>query len=437
MTGDKNKEQDKNSKGEITKGADTHPQTPTSVNETKSDGPKAQSSSEKKPAKKKGGSFIIWLVLFIVLAALAVGGYFAWQLWTQYTTAQEQRIQALESATAEQSSEVQTLSSQQNEQSQDQSELLNSIKASQEAIQQRLDSHTQRIRALAGTSRDDWLLAEARYLLRLANQRLLVERGTDGARALLESADTILLSVDDDSVMPVRSAIANEVIALKLAETIDRQGLYLRLSAIKQQIQALPLIPFRPDNEEPSTSPTGSLQTPESDRTWYDPVWNSIKSVFGNLDRFIQIRDHDQAPELLISETQQLQTINHLMLMFEQAQFALLHEEEMIYRNSLEEAINGWTNYYSHYNEYEVLRNEMRDLQTANIIQVLPNISRSSELLTDYIERFHKLNTATTPSVPNDIGNETPEKIEAETKPEIAPATEPVTNETLIQEPKS
>ena len=41
-------------------------------------------------------------------------------------------------------------------------------------LPQRLDSHNKRLLSLSSTSREDWLLAEAEYLLRLANQRLLM-----------------------------------------------------------------------------------------------------------------------------------------------------------------------------------------------------------------------------------------------------------------------
>lgn len=388
MTGENNNDQ-------ADKSLDSKDKEETTAIESKpaDDHAQVETKPDIKTSKKKTGSILLLAILLIIIVALAAGAYFAWNFWQQYSTQQEQRFKALETAAAEQGSQVQNLSSQQTENRQDQQQLLNSVQASQEAIQQRLDSHTQRLRALAGTSRDDWLLAEARYLLRLASQRLLVERGGDGARALLESADKILLSVDDAGVLPVRNAIANEIIALKLAKTVDRQGLYLQLAAIKQQIQALPLIPFRP-SEEKQTNAADTKPALDKDAPWHQSAWNSIKQAFGNLGRFVQIRRHDAAPELLISEKQQLQTINHLMLMFEQAQFALLHEEEIIYRNSLEEALKWWSNYYSHYNEYEVIRSEISQLQQQNIIQVLPNINRSGELLTDYIEQFHKLNTA-------------------------------------------
>lgn len=353
-----------------------------------------------KDKSKKSSNGVLIFLLLLILAALAVGGYFAWTHWQTYQSAQNQRLQSLENALAEQAGQVQAINSTQREQVGDQLTLLEQLQENQSAIEQRLDSHTQRLRELAGTSRDDWLLAEARYLLRLATQRLLVERGTEGAAALLSSADKILQSVDDASLLAVRNAIANEVIALKLAKTIDRQGLYLQLSAIKNQIQALPMVPFRPQDSDRQVNDqiVSEIENTPSEQVWYRQVWQSIASAFSNLDRFVKIRQHDEAPDLLISETQQMQIMNQLSLMLEQAQFALLHEEEMIYRSSLEEAKKNWSNYFSHYDQYEVIRNELSELQQRDIIQQLPDISRSSKLLTDFIERFHTLNTEEKPS---------------------------------------
>ena len=46
--------------------------------------------------------------------------------------------------------------------------------------------------ALVGTTSQDWLMAEVEYLLRLANQRVLMERDPQGAIALLRAADDIV-----------------------------------------------------------------------------------------------------------------------------------------------------------------------------------------------------------------------------------------------------
>ena len=48
------------------------------------------------------------------------------------------------------------------------------------------------VRELMGPAREDWLLAESEYLLRLASQRLLMDRDVPSAIALIQSADDTL-----------------------------------------------------------------------------------------------------------------------------------------------------------------------------------------------------------------------------------------------------
>lgn len=380
---------------------------------TTSSSKRANSESAEKltsPIKTSKLTSVALILLLLLIAGLAVSVFYGLNFWKNYAAKQEQRFSAIESKNSEQLIKINTLSQEQTNKNNDQSEFLSSIKKDQDALQaqinQRLDSHTQRLRALAGTSRNDWLLAEARYLLRLASQRLLVENSTVGAQALLQSADDILLSVDDPELLPARRAIAAEMIALRLAKAVDRPGIYLQISALKDQIQVLPLIPFRPQSESINVEITLTNDAPEQ---WYAHVITSIKTLLNELKGFVQIRQHDQAPELLISEQQQLQIINNLMLMLEQAQYSLLHEEEVIYRASLEKAKIWWKSYYSHYSEYEVINHEINKLLNKEIIQVIPTINRSAKLLSDYIDQFHKLN--------NDEISSTSESTPAPTKP--------------------
>jgi uroporphyrin-3 C-methyltransferase len=359
---------------------------------SKATAPDKTKVSESPQKTSKLGSIAL-IILLLLIIGLVAGGFFGFRFWQDYSSQQEQRLSSIESENNEQLSKIEALSQEQANKNSDQAEFLNTIKKDQDALQtqinQRLDSHTERLRALAGTSRNDWLLAEARYLLRLASQRLLVENSTVGAQALLQSADDILINIDDAELMPTRSAIAAEMIALRLAKAVDRPGIYLQLSALKDEIQALPLIPFRPKSE--SINVEMSIADDTSNK-WYSQAIASLNKVLAELKSFVQVRQHDQAPDLLISEQLQLQTINNLMLMLEQAQYSLLHEEELIYQSSLKKAQIWWKSYYSHYSEYEVINHEINKLLNKEIVQKIPTINRSTKLLTDYIDQFHKLN---------------------------------------------
>jgi len=368
--------------------------------------PTNTASAVKEKSGKKGFLFLL-LLIFLLIAGLGVGAYFGWQEYQQ----QIERLAALENSTSQQSQNQEKLLSQVNEQQSEwageQQGQLKALQDAQVILQQRLDSHSARIQGLAGTSRQDWLLAEVRYLLRLANQRLLVEQSTIGAQGLLEAADNILQSIDDNGLLPVRDALAKELIALKIADTVDKEGLYLTISALKEQIQALPLIPFlkEEDNTETITL-LDETEANQSDLKWHQKITVSIKNALANVSNLIQIRKHDTAPELLISEQQQYQVVNHLTLMLEQAQYALLHEKKDIYRDSLSKAEQWWSTYYGHYREHETIKNEITRLKQQAITQTLPDISRSSKLISEYIEQFHQTDRSTTVNNTSETNNE-------------------------------
>ena len=127
-------------------------------------------TTELQPKKAKATTFLVLVLLFVMAAA----GGLAWYGWTNYLQPQQQRIQLLEESINRQLELSNSLSNQQqsaNKARMATEQLLESLSNSQQLIEQRLESHANRLRDLSGTSRDDWMLAEAKYLLRLASQR--------------------------------------------------------------------------------------------------------------------------------------------------------------------------------------------------------------------------------------------------------------------------
>ena len=78
-----------------------------------------------------------------------------------------------------------------------------------------------------------WKTAEVEYLLRVANQRVLMERDVKGALGLLKSADGLLSELDDYAMHDVRAALAEEILRLEQFVSADVSGIFLRLEAVK------------------------------------------------------------------------------------------------------------------------------------------------------------------------------------------------------------
>ncbi|WP_280567568.1 uroporphyrinogen-III C-methyltransferase [Chromohalobacter sp. 296-RDG] len=224
----------------------------------------------------------------------------------------------------------------------------------------------------------EWLHAEAEYLLRLANQRLQLERDVKGAKALLKAADERLTDADNPALIPVRRAIQSELAALDSVPTVDRTGLYLALMAQQEQLADLPL---KQDVEEMSAQ-NGNDSSLEGG--WQQ----QLSRLGGELKDLVVIRRHDEALEALVTPEQESYLRQNVRLLLEQAQLALLKTEPKLYQASLDKAITLIERYYD--TQRDAVNNSLERLESLRdktIRPELPDISESQQTLKDFIEK--------------------------------------------------
>lgn len=327
----------------------------------------------------------MWLVLLLLIAAVGGGAWYLAQMHQHH----QQMLSALHSQVQQQQ---QDLDARQEAIAADIDQQLalhnNSLRTSVSEINQRLDNALQRVQTLSNVNRDDWKLAEAEYLLRLANQRVLLERSSSNAVALAQVVDDILRNLNDPELYPVRRALADEMSELKLAGDIDREGVYLRLLALARQLEKLPLIEPLGENEDPWLLAEDEQQQALS-------AWGKVKRGVNNVLRqfsdHLRIRDHGQPVPAILPPDNRIYLKQNLRLMLEQAQAALLREEAQIYQASLEKA-NEWLATYFPLNPQSLAAQaEIAELQNAVIAQSLPTFAESTQLLKAYVGR--RLNT--------------------------------------------
>ncbi|GGX85105.1 hypothetical protein GCM10007160_10560 [Litchfieldella qijiaojingensis] len=319
------------------------------------------------------------LVLVVVLAvAVALLGWLGWQR----LETQQQRLTDIE-ANAEAIADLESrLASSEEQRQAALDNALASLRAEfsdyRSNVDKTLDQVLDELSSQQETDEREWLHAEAAYLLRLANQRLQLERDVEGAAALLRTADERLRDADNPALVPVRREISSELAALDAVPRIDRTGLYLALNAQQQQLARLPL---KQDVEEIAAQP--------GDDTPPRGGWQQQLARFaGELKELVTVRRHDEALEALITPQQEAYLRQNVRLVLEQAQLALLREEPELYRASLDKAISLVRDYYAaDRSGVEATLRRLNELREAAVRPELPDISGSQQALATFIER--------------------------------------------------
>ncbi len=348
---------------------------------------KASSSKEQKPAPEKSSgvrrTVTSLLVLFLLLAisGLGVAGWWFYQL--------QQKEPVVHESLVSQQVDIQRLQEQLAEERRERLKQQAALSQTTSELQLNITSHARRLRELSTTSRKDWLLAEAEYLIRLANQRLLTERNTKNATALLLTADEILRDLDEVDLLAVREALAKSITALRMAPGVDREGLYLQLDALSEQLIKLPLIaPELLDGAKVTAEPRVTTED-----SWRDQLLQGFYKAMDGLDELIRVRRRNAPLEPLLSPEEDQFLRHNLGMMFEQAQLALLREEQAIYQSSLMKAQKWLEDYFDLNEGANQLVEQLTQLEQKNVVQQLPDISGGLEALRDYVDSWHKRHT--------------------------------------------
>ena len=347
--------------------------------------PGPQASVTPPPAKEPRARTSL-SVYFLAIWVLLLSFTFAVAAFWFYQDKQEQ-IQDLQTRLNDQQNLIEE--NQRNMQESLDQELVNqqeNLQSSLNLLAEEVNKNSARVLALTSTNRDSWKLAEAQYLLRLANQRILLEKDSQNALALALSADDILRTVDQSPLTAVRKILAEEISVLKLAGVVDREGIFLRLAALTNQIDAIPFIEALGTGDDDVAEP--EIPADESFRQMLTRHFNSLLHKLGS---YVRVRDHGKRVNAILPPSEQAFLQQNLRLMLEQAQVALLRNDAEIYQTSLVKAQNWINQYYSLNQEATFVLAELKSLQEENIAPELTDFSNTATALADYIERQEKL----------------------------------------------
>lgn len=383
--------------------------------EQRAEAPKTKTSEMHKPKSKttpvtkswRRGVFL-WFVVVVLLLVLIGGAGFGLFQGKQLIEQQSIEIEALRGSQKQNQQLIsESFAQSQKALAKKYEQQVAQVKTRLAAAEQRLSAQNKRLLSMSTTSREDWLLAEAEYLLKLANQRVLVERSADSAKGLLVEADTILRDLDDPDLFTLRKAIAGDLAELRLVANVDAEGIFLRLSALSDNISSLSHRPQdnrkNENDESVKRDQNGMVSDDISDSSnvpvgeaneaspWYYRSLESFQAFSETFKGFYKINTYTEKPQPLMPPEASLYLQQNLRFMLERAQLGVLREQQSIYDQSVLDALSLLETYYPRSELANSMAQQLEQLRSVVVVQVLPDITQSLELLRTYIDTLHRL----------------------------------------------
>ena len=218
-------------------------------------------------------------------------------------------------------------------------EQLAALDQTQQRLQGEMQGLQNRVLDLNDKRPNDWMLAESEYLVRMAGRKLWLEHDLVSAITLLGNADERIAALNDPSLMPIRKALAEDIAKLKGMPRIDREGLTLKLAALSDQIELLPLSTV--SMPEAKAEPDQAVSTNPDE--WES---NLKKNWVKFTENFVTIRRRDGAVEALLSPQQEIFLRENLKTKLLQAQLSVYREQQALYEDSLDKAQRWLTQYF-------------------------------------------------------------------------------------------
>lgn len=325
------------------------------------------------------GNALAALALLLGAAGVAVGGWGVWQvrdlqLREQQQLAELQQTSAQADALVVKTRELNSRLEQLPPAAElaEQRRLLSQLQGDQQLLNQRLET-------VLGASRQDWRLAEAEHLLRLASLRLSALQDINSALALVEGADEILRSQDDPAAFAAREQLAKSLEALRTSFDPDRTGLFLQLGALRDQAAQLQALPpsFAGAGEGGALSELAAAGEPSS---WWVRGLEAL-SQYVRLDF-----DAEQNIRPLLAGQGLAQVRLTLSLAFEQAQWAALHGHTAVYQQALRQARDILAGHFNAENpDSRALAARIAELLERPIEVQVPDLSSSLNAVQAYI----------------------------------------------------
>ena len=327
-------------------------------------------SSNNGGREKPGRSWVSTLFLFsLTVAGIGAGGYFIHDIRAGSEQDRAARQTLADRLDAQQHSHTLL------------AETLRQFEQRQSATDRQINEllqHFNTLRRQRG-GETDWKLAEIKYLLRIASQRLVLSADVDTAEAVLHSADTLLREIPDPGLIPVRERLIGDINRLQAHPRTDLSGTVLSLADLAGRVQQLPL----------KTGAVEQAQEPQQTEVDTPPRWQQLaRNVWQELKSLVVITRESGQSAALLAPSERFFLQRNLHLQLEAARLALLARDENQYRASIR-ACSEWLQEFFDPGAAEVrsARTILQDAAALDLSRPVPSIDATLRAFDEYLLR--------------------------------------------------
>lgn len=348
----------------------------------------------KSTSKTHTGLFSVLFVLIFI--GFGFAAYFGYQTYIAVQT-QNAAISELRSSTNKHSrilkdSEAHTQSSL--------TQLASEINTQIGKQQQELENMSGQLNAIKGSTRKDWLLAEAEYLLRIANQRLLIEQDPIASESLLEAADQILSEIDDAALLPVRIKVAEELLLLRSSPKDQVDKLLLQLNAVATHVSALNLDTWptrrvidehnKSQQERSDENTSGNNESDSNNNlelNWWERLTGKLAAA---LNKAISIKRTDKPISAPPSPAYEQYLKQNLALRIEQSKLLLMRNKFSDFETSVEDILEWSKQNLPVTHTTGIVISELENIAGQRPAEQSTDISGSLDMLREIIEKKYR-----------------------------------------------
>jgi uroporphyrin-3 C-methyltransferase len=238
-----------------------------------------------------------------------------------------------------------------------------------------LQKHISAIATKQNQNESDWQLVKAKHLMDIAALSIYWEKTTHPAIGLLETADTLVGSLNDPKYTPLRQALSDEIMSLKAVPKVDTIGLLTKLDTLQGKINQLPLQTETLMKNKKETEPDTKKAPPPK---WREALNNSMKTI----SKLVVVRYQNKAVSPLLSPEDRLHLIEQIQLTLQQAQWAVIQKNQSLYTFSLKESIDAISEHFN--TDDKMVKAELESLTALKkeiISPALPTTNKAKRLL--------------------------------------------------------